>query len=311
MKDIIKRIDEAKHIVVIAHKNPDADSLGSSSAIYTHLLRLHKKVSFFCATSINPKLSFIAWSEKIRNSFPSSADLAISLDCGSFTRLGVEPECDLINIDHHESNSKFGDYNLVDTHCISTTQVLCNFFASNDISINKKMATSLYAGLLDDSNGFVSDDMDGTVFATLNMLIASGADFKLCNKYIMKYQSLANMRLKAIMLGNVILLNEATIALFLVTNEDMKKTGAIGEDCESALEEALYLPTVTLSILIKENRDFTFKGSLRSSGDFDASKIASRFNGGGHTSRAGFSMDKSYTLQSASEEILKYINKEI
>ena len=312
MKDIIKRIDSAKHIVVMAHVNPDADSLGSASAMYTYLLTLHKKVSFFCVSkNINPKLSFLPWFEKVRTSFPASCDLAIALDCGSESRLGINLECDLINIDHHVSNSKYGQFNLVDTTCISTSQILCNFFVENEIPINKKMATALYAGLLDDSNGFMSDDVNGTVFATSNMLRDSGAEYKLCNKYIMKYQSLGSLRLKSIMLANMGLFNNAKIALFLVSNEDMKKTGAIGEDCEGALEESLYLPTVEVAILLKENKDLSLKGSLRSCGDFDALKVASKFSGGGHKSRAGFTMSNTFTLEDASQKILKLVNKEI
>lgn len=312
MKDIIKNIDNAKHIVVIAHINPDADSLGSASAMYTYLLTRHKKVSFFCASKrLHAKLAFIPWFDKIRNSFPVSADVAIALDCGSYSRLGVDVSCDLINIDHHASNEKYATLNLVDSTCISTTQVLHNFFIENGIDVNKKMATALYAGLLDDSNGLISEEVDGTVFATQNMLIASGADYKLCNTFIMKYHSLAGLRLKAIMLSNMSLLNNAKVALFLVTKEDMQKTGAIGEDCESALEESLFLPTVELAILLKENADATLKGSLRSSGDLDVRNIASKYNGGGHKSRAGFNMNREYTLQSASKEILELVKKEM
>ena len=312
IKDIIQRIDSAKHIVVMAHINPDADSLGSASAMYTYLLTLHKKVSFFCVSkNINPKLSFLPWTDKLRNSFPVSADLAIALDCGAFSRLGIDVECDLINIDHHVSNPKYGEYNLVDTRCISTSQILCNFFLESHIPINKKMATALYAGLLDDSDGFMSDDVDSAVFSTLKMLIDAGAEYKLCNKYIMKYQSLASLRLKSIMLGNMSLFNNAKIALFVVTDEDMKKTGAIGEDCEGALEESLYLPTVEVAILLKENKDLSLKGSLRSCGNIDVSKIASKYSGGGHRSRAGFTMSATLTLKDASQEILELINKEV
>jgi phosphoesterase RecJ-like protein len=312
MNDIIKRIDESNHIVVIAHVNPDADSIGSASAVYTHLLRLHKKVSFFCATkNINQKLSFIPWFDKIRDSFPSSADLAISLDCGDFARLGVEIECDLINIDHHESNGLYGQYNLVDSSCISTTKVLYNLFKENKISINKKMATALYAGMLDDSNGFLSDDVDGTVFAAIQVLIDSGADYKLCNKFIKRYQTLAAFRLKAIMITNMSLLCDAKIALFLVSSEDMKKSGAVGENCEAALEESLFLPTVEVAVLLKQNRDLTIKGSLRSNTNLNVSIIASKLGGGGHKNRAGFVMDSEHTLESASKEILKLISEEM
>ena len=312
MNEIIKRIQCASHIVVIAHVNPDADSLGSASAIYTYLLQKHKKVSFFCKTKeINKKFSFLPWFEKMRDCFPSSADLAISLDCGSYSRIGVSLECDLINIDHHQSNTEFGELNLVDVDCISTTQVIYNFFKTNEILINKKMSTALYAGLLDDSNGFLSPEIDGTTFAMSKELIECGANFHTCNTFVMKHQSLAGLRLKAIMLNKMQLIHHGEVAVFLITQDDLKKTGALGGDCESALEESLYLQTVKVSLLLKENKDLSLKGSLRSKGNHSILNIAATFDGGGHKNRAGFKLDNSYTLLDASKKIIKMIQKEI
>jgi bifunctional oligoribonuclease and PAP phosphatase NrnA len=312
MHEILQRIDEASHIVVIAHMNPDADSLGSASALYTHLLRLHKKVSFFCATkNLSQKFACIPWFEKIKESYPSSADLAIALDCGTLQRLGVDVECDLINIDHHQSNNFFGRYNLVDVSCISTTAVLYNFFEENNILINPKMATALYAGLLDDSKGFVGEGVDGTTFAVLNALIEHKAEYKSCNRSLRRYASLASLRLKGLMLQNMQLLHNARLCVFCVDIEDMKATGALGMDCESALDESLYLPTVSISLLFKENKDGSIKCSLRSQNGYDIAPIASLYNGGGHKNRAGFILDTSYTLQSAKEEIINLIEKEI
>lgn len=312
MHEILQRIDEASHIVVIAHINPDADSLGSASALYTHLLRLHKKVSFFCATkNLSQKFACIPWFDKIKGSYPSSADLAIALDCGTLQRAGVDVKCDLINIDHHQSNDHFGSYNLVDVACISTTQVLYNFFEKNEISINPKMATALYAGLLDDSKGFVSEAVDGTTFAVLNALIARKAEYDKCNRSLRRYASLASLRLKGLMLQNMELLHNGMLSLFCVRAQDMKATGATGMDCESALDESLYLPTVSIALLLKENRDGTIKCSLRSENGYDIAQIASLYNGGGHKNRAGFILDTSYTLQSARDEILNLLQKEI
>jgi phosphoesterase RecJ-like protein len=312
MLEILKRINEAKHITVIAHRNPDADSLSSASAMYTHILRLHKKVSFFCITeNIDNKFAFLPWFDKIRNTFPSSSDLAISLDCGSYDRIGIELKCDLINIDHHQSNTNFGELSLVDSTCISTTEVLYNFFIKNGIKINEKIATALYAGLLDDSNGLLSDEVDGTTFALVSKLIEHGADYKICNQFIMKYMTLGAFRIKGIMQTNMQLLSEAKIALFYVSDSDMKKTGARGADCEYALEEALYLPTVKVALLLKQNSDFSIKGSLRSKNNIDISAIASNFRGGGHRSRAGFNVESVSDLESLKIEIIKLINKEI
>ena len=312
MNKIIKRIDEAKHIVVISHVNPDTDSIGSASAFYTYFLTLHKKVSFFCVTKdINNKLSFLPWFDKIRDSFTSSADLAIALDCGDISRLGVDLDIDLINIDHHQSNNNYAKFNLVNKKAISTTQILYNFFKDNSVKINKKMATALYAGLLDDSNGFMDERVDGTFFATIKELIDSGADTKLCNRYIMQYMSLGAFRLKGIMLRDMQLFNNAQVAIFIVKNKDMLATGAIGEDCEYALEESLSLPSVTVALLLKENSNSTIKGSLRSDGNVDVLKIASLFNGGGHINRAGFNLSDANPIDEIKEKILQLINKEI
>ncbi|MEK6659376.1 MAG: bifunctional oligoribonuclease/PAP phosphatase NrnA [Campylobacterota bacterium] len=310
MNKIIQMIKNADHIVVVSHLNPDADSIGSASAMYSFLLQNHKKVSWFCKTeNINQKFSCIPWFEKIKTSFPSSADLAISLDCADKKRLGAEIECDLINIDHHASNTLYGSVNLVKADCISTTEILYDFFTTNGVKINKKMATALYAGLLDDSDAFLSDRVDGTTFATVKELIELGADFKLCNKNIIKSISLAALRLKAIMFKNMSLECDGKIALFCVSDEEMRTSGAAALDCEAPLEESLNLAYVEVALLLRQKSDFTIKGSLRSKSSVDVAKIASEVGGGGHAYRAGFELSSTLSLEEAKSEVLILIKK--
>lgn len=312
MNKILERIDKAAHVVVISHIDPDADSISSASAMYTHLLRLHKKVSFFCATKdINQKLSFLPWFDKIRNSFPSSADLAISLDCSNQSKLGVELDCDLINIGQHIDNNCFGQFSLVDTSSISSTQLLYRFFKENNIGINQKMATALYAGVLDRSNGFMNDEVDKNIFLLINELIEYGADYKLCNKFIMKHTSLGAFRLKAIMYKNMLLIYEARIAVFCVSDEDMKSSGAISDDCEEALEESLHLPSVEVAVLFKYSNDMSMKCSLQSCSYVDVLKIAQMFDGTGCSKRADFYISSISSLEELKDIITKLIHKEL
>lgn len=312
MSEILEKIDKAGHIVVVSHVNPDADSIGSASAVYTFLLQKHKKVSWFCKTqNIDQKLSFMPWFEKIRNSFPNSADLVIALDCANKKRLGVDIECDLINIDHHITNSYYGNINLVKTDFISTTEILYDFFKTNGIKINKKIATALYAGLLDDSKGFLSQKVNSELFVTVKELLDKDADFKLCNKSIMKSVSLGALRLKAVMFKNMSLKLNAKVAVFCVSDKDMNSTGAAAEDCEAPLEESLNLPYVEVSLLLRQKSDFTIKASLRSQSDVDVGKIALKFSGGGHKDRAGFELDSTVSLEEAEIKILNLIQKEL
>ncbi len=312
MNEILNKIENAKHIVVISHVAPDADSIASASAVYTFILQKHKKVSWFCKSkNIDRRFSFIPWVENIRDSFPASADLAISLDCGDKKRVGIWPHCEMINIDHHESNTNFAALNLVDKDAISTTQVLFNFFKQNEIKINKKMATALYAGLLDDSDGFLHKSVDGTTFAMALELIASGAEINICNKQIMKNSSLSALRLKGLMLKNMSLELDARVAVFCVSKEDIRSCGADARDCEGALEESLHLPYVEVALLVRENSDSTLKCSIRSDASFDSSKIAKIFDGGGHKSRAGFSLSSEFSIERVKEKILNLIKKDI
>jgi phosphoesterase RecJ-like protein len=307
--EIIDAIEKAKHVVVIAHINPDADSLGSASAVYTYMLRLHKKVSFFCASkNIDEKLKFLPWVEKIRDTLPSDADLAISLDCGTHTRIGTDIAIDLINIDHHQSNDAYARFNIVNADAISTTQVLFDFFKANDLAINSKMATALYAGLLDDSSNFLSLKTDEKVFDMAKELCALGADVKACSRYISKYISLAAYRLKGAMMLSMSLHEDGVMALLHVDQEMIKKYGALASDCEAALEEALHLPTVKVALLLRENKNKTLKGSLRSDGSVDVNEIAKRFGGGGHPHSSGFTLDTN-NIQDAAKKIIQLIKE--
>ncbi len=307
--EIIERIERAKHVVVIAHINPDTDSLSSASAVYTYMLKLHKKVSFFCASkNIDEKLKFLPWTEKIKNSFPRDADLAVSLDCGSYERLGVELEVDLINFDHHQSNDNYGTYNVVDASAISTTQVLFDFFQANKIDINQKMATALYAGLIDDSSNFLSHKTDHRVFDMAKELCHLGADSKSCSIFVSQHMSLSAYRLKGAMLLDTKLYEDATIAVLQVDQAMLQRYGAKASDCEAALEEALYLPSVKVALLLRENKNMTLKGSLRSDGSVDVNSIAQHFGGGGHPHASGFTLPDNH-MQEAVQKIIQLIKE--
>ena len=308
---MFQKINEAQHIVLIAHINPDADSFGSASAMYTYLMRLEKKVTLFCVTEqVNHRLSFLPWFDKMRHQFPAKVDLAISFDCGAYKRLGVEVSVPLINIDHHKSNEYYGSVNVIDTSAISTTQVLFDAFVKNDIKINPKMATSLYAGLLDDSHGFLAPKTDARSFKMAARLTELKADIRHCATALFHENSLAALRLKGVMFEKMTLLLDARVVVHRVTRKIMDHCGAHEVDCEAALEESMGLPHVELALMLRENRDGNIKGSLRSIGDHDVEKIASVFGGGGHQHAAGFDVEGE-SLDVVYEKTLAIIKEEM
>ncbi len=304
MHELVKALDDAKHILIIAHVNPDADSMGSAIAMYTHILRLHKKVTLYCKTEkINPALSFLPFFDKVKSNLPKDYDLAFSFDCGAIKRLGVEVTAPLVNVDHHISNENYGAINILDTSAISTTQVLYDFFKSNDISINAKMATSLYAGLADDSQNFTTDKTSERTFLMAADLIKCGADNALCTKMLFKQRSLASIRMKAKMLSSAQLHCSGKVISTLVERSFFEETGAYEVDCEEALHESLELVNIEVALMLRFTKDGRIKGSLRSSGILNMNELAAHLGGGGHFHSAGFVIDGD-SLEELEEKII-------
>ncbi len=196
----------------------EEDSLFVASALYTYILTLHKKVSLVCKNKeINRKYSFLPWFEKIKKSDTPSADITINLTLSALN--------------------------------------LFDYFQIQNIKINKKMATALYGDILDKSDGFKNNNISKTYFDTISQLIKYGADYKLCQSYIIEFVTLALLRLKSNMLQNMTLVNSATVAIFYIDDDILKATGAKIEDAKKIIKEAFGLPYVEMSVLLKSDEE--------------------------------------------------------
>lgn len=304
-------INAANHIVLIAHQDPDADSLGAASAFYSYLLRTQKKITLYCVSpKIHAHLSFIPWTEKVTSHFPSDADLAISFDCGSYGRLGVDYDGELINFDHHISNEQYGTLNCINTEAMSTTQVVYEWFVQQDIKINAKMANALYAGLMDDTKCFRDPRCSMAIFAMAHRLLELGAHHEQCVNGLYNSKSLASLRLQGEMLKRMKLVLDGQLALFEVDQELLGATGASLGDCKAVLDEAMALKIVNTALLLGVRKKGGISVSLRSDGVVNASKVMQGYHGGGHHDRAGARvMDKS--LIQIQDEIIEIIRREI
>lgn len=211
-----KKIQNAKHIVIVLQKNASVDYLCSATALYTYLLQLHKKVSLYSERqdyALN--LNFLPWFDKLKSSYPSSSDYSIQA-CSSLA--------------------------------------LYEYFASNDIILNLKVSTSLYAGLLDVTQGFTKG-LNGTIFAMAKVLIENKADVQTSTRNLLHYQSLASLRLKAILLTKMKLEDNATKAVFDLSDEDLQQSGAKKLDALLVLQDALGLPTVKVAVILYNNKE--------------------------------------------------------
>jgi phosphoesterase RecJ-like protein len=282
-------IDSSHYITLISHINPDGDTLGGALSLYPRLKSMGKKVSLFNNTKqIARKYDFLPNFSKIKNDFPKNCDLLISSDCGSFDRLGIDKgDFKIINIDHHKSNTNFGDINIIDETYASST-LLSKELLEHKYTLTKDEAICIYTGLVEDTGFFTFNNTDDKSFLIASQLVNLGVNPSEISQKLKMRNSLAKTRLTALFIDSIELIEDAKIAVGKVTQDDIKKTGAKRSDSDHLVDILRNLSTVKLAVFIFELEDKTFKVSLRSKKDIDVSIVAQSFGGGGHRNAAGF-----------------------
>ncbi len=289
MKEVLTKIQEARHILLLTHINPDADTLGSALGMYHILQKMKKRVNILNTTELPYNLKFLPGFTKIRDTLPSQSDLWISFDCGSFDRLGVnEKKAFLINIDHHRSNTLYGDINIVEPTFASTSQVVYKVAKELQLPIPKESATCFYTALVDDTGFFKYDSVDAGVFAFAKELCELGAKPDDIATELTMREPLAKLRLIQLMLQTLELRLQARVAIVCMTQQMLRSSGATKEMGESALDMARSLASVEVAVMLREEEDGRIKVSMRSKTFVDVGKIAVAFGGGGHRRAAGF-----------------------
>lgn len=294
------RIKRANRPLLVMHKKPDGDTLGSALAMARWLREQGKDACIFCRDSAPRHYDFLPEFEKIQND-PAiferqEIDLIVVLDSGDLGYAGVEEiisginrSLPIINIDHHATNRHYGEINLVEPDASSTAEVVHNFFETNDIKINRHIATSLLVGILTDTTNFTNPGTTVSSMRVASKLISYGARTGEITRRIMKNKSIDSLRLWGKTLSRLEENRQLNMAIAIIKKEDLAEVNAPGEAVEGVANFLNALLDVRLVLVLRETNDGHVKGSFRST-DADVSKIAAALGGGGHKKAAGFTI---------------------
>ncbi len=310
-KEAFELIQKSNNIVLLSHINPDADALGSSLGLFNILKSMNKNISIINYTKeLARNLDFLPNFKKIKHELPSKIDLIISCDSGNIDRLGFEiSEIDILNIDHHKSNTNFGVINLVEPTFPSTTSVVYKLLIDNEIEISQECATCLYTGLADDTGFFKYESTTANTFEIANKLVEFGANPHYIAKMMTERVSLAQLRLTSLILNTLELTLEGKVAKVIMTQDMLKQSGAKLSDTDEIVTMVRALASVEVSIFLREDPEGV-KVSLRSKNFVDVSEIAVSLGGGGHKRAAGINY-KHRDFELVYKEILEKLKKVI
>lgn len=311
-KEMMKAIDEAHYILILTHKNPDADTISSALTLSNYFYEIKQNHKVFNISKELPfNLNFLPKFDKISNTLPLSYDLVIYVDCADQYRVGDLNLQDVqtICIDHHQSNNNFADINIVDFSKGSTAEVLYDVLENQNIKISQNMATCLYIGIYDDNLAFTTPRTTVSTFETVTKLLKTGIDISSISQKYLQRDSLAKYRILPKILNTLELHNEGKFAIIYLEDVWIEQTGAKIQECDVAVDMILNIGIVEvvayLRIIDKEVRV-----SLRSKNDIDVSQIAASFKGGGHKNAAGLTL-KDKTIIESKKELIQSIKNYI
>lgn len=279
---------DADHVVITMHRRPDGDALGSALGLY-NILRPLKKVSLFNSSpEIRREFAFLPGFDRIRSTLPPKFDLLVTFDSAGFEMLQIDrPECPVVNIDHHVSNTGFGDYNVVDATLSSCGEVVFNLLEANGVRLNKAAALCLYTSIVSDTQFFSTDRVDAATFGRVRTLLEWGISPYDVAVKIRQNRPLSQLRLHGEALSRFALFVNGRVAMVTIDTAMQKRTGATILESEFVADELLAMGTVFVGVMIFEVEGRGIKVSLRGKGHVDLSLLAGRFGGGGHYNAAG------------------------
>lgn len=308
MNNIISEIKVSNNIVLLCHNNPDGDAIGSTIAMYNLLKKLEKDVDIVIDT-LPKKFNFLKEYNIIKKESTKKYNLAIVLDTATKDRVNSAYILDnadkVLVIDHHQTNTNYGDLNLIES-LPACCQVVYNIIKTMNIPLEKELALPLAVGLLTDTGGFAHQDVLPSTFALAEQLSEVINISEVYQKVLRTITSNQfNIKKKAI--DNLEFYYNNALAVSYITEEDMKHYGVDENECDILVGIPLEIETTEISMFLRKYQNST-RISLRSK-NINVSALVAPFGGGGHTNAAGITTDIPY--EKIREKLIKEVGKKI
>ena len=291
--DSIRRIVQSTdRVTCLAHKDADADSLGSALAFAISLHSLGQNVRVVVPEPLPRLLEYLPGFETVETGGAPLGDTVFTFDCATLGRFGerraeVERASTVVNIDHHLSNTSFGTINLVDATASATGQVIYDLLRELGAPIGPAVATNLYAALFTDTGGFRHENTTEASLRLAASLVAAGADPGWVALKSYKSRSLAQVRLEGLAVAKMHSEMDGRLLWSEVTMAMLEEAGADMQDAEGIIDALQSIASMEVAILFKEHTPDRTKISVRTREPYDATEVCTPFGGGGHRRAAG------------------------
>lgn len=307
------QLANSKKIVIIGHKGPDGDSLGSCLGLKSLLVEQDVQVEVIAPDAFPEFLNWMQGANEVciadralhtAQKMIKSADLIFTLDFNHEGRVGKDLSNDLLNskafkvmVDHHRDPSDYCDIVFSDISACSTAQMIYELSQASGWMdyMTKDAAEMLYCGIMTDTGSFKFPSTTSTTHRIIASLIDIGANHSKIHSSIYDSNSIHRVKLLGYTLNKMEVHESEKLALFDLSIEELERFNYKKGDTEGFVNYALSMNGIEIAAFFKETPGLV-KISFRSTGDWHVNELArDHFNGGGHKNAAGGASELSLT----------------
>ena len=305
-------LSKPRKIVIVPHRNPDGDAMGSTLGLYHFLLKFNHQVVVISPNEFPEFLDWLPAADKVliyekqkeeSTKIINEAELIFTLDFNALYRVGEmesalkEASCPFVMIDHHQKPDDYAEFTYSDTDLGSTCEMVYNFieFLEQTSQIDKTIGTCLYTGILTDSGSFRYPKTTGRTHRIVAQLIDLGVENTNIPNFLFDNNSYNRLQLLGRALQNMKVLEKHHTSYISLSQYELDEFDHLKGDTEGIVNFGLTIKGIVFAAIFIENKEENIiKISFRSQGDFDVNQFArDHFSGGGHINAAGGKSDLS------------------
>lgn len=295
-------------ILILTHRSPDGDTIGSGYALAMALRKLGKNVKVDCTDPFPEKYSY--FTDKLEK-LEFDEEFVVSVDIADTKLLGekLSDYADKIDlcIDHHGSNTKYAKEYYVEASAAAAAQVIAKLIRLMNVKFDKDIANAIYTGITTDTGCFRYTNVTAETHRIAADMIDCGAESGMINRLIFETKSRSRLEIERRVMDSIQFYLDGRCAIAYATIDMMKESGAVDSDMEGVSSLPRQIEGVMAGITLREKNNGKFKVSVRTTDELNASAICANFGGGGHKAAAGCMITG--TLNEAIEQIVKVVRQ--
>ena len=295
------------HYLLLTHRRPDGDTLGSSAALCLGLRSLGKTCHILQNPEITPRFAFLH--EGLTRQEPEEGDIPVTVDVASPGMLpnsfGKLLDRVALRIDHHGAATSFTPREIVDPDSASCAELVWDILEIMGASMDARLAEAVYVGLSTDTGCFRFANTTEHTFATAAKCARAGARLYELNQELFETNTLGRLRIQGWIVEHMQLLKAGTLALVVIPRQVEQEIGVTEDDMDNISNFPRTVAGVRMAATLRETASGEAKLSVRAVPGYDATRITTKFGGGGHKGAAGANI--SLPLAEAAKQVEKIL----